>query len=102
MTQPPKLDRKAVAENLTPRTSMTPELYNEACRLMSLGYSPRHAAYIVNIQVSQLACFITGQGDADGIETLELECRITRNKRIKANIEAYPSMRLWPEQEVAA
>jgi hypothetical protein len=87
---------------ITNKLSMTPALYNEACRLMSLGYSPRHAAYVVNIQVSQLAKTITGQGDDDGIETLERECRITRVKRIKAHIAAYPSTPMWPAQEVAA
>lgn len=87
---------------ITNKLSMTPALYNEACRLMSLGYSPRHAAYIVNIQVSQLAKTITGQGDEDGIETLERECRITRVKRIKANIAAYPGKRTVETQEVAA
>lgn len=84
------------------RVPMTTALYNKACRLMALGYSPRHAAHVVNIHVSQLAKKITGQGDDDGIETLELECRITRTKRIKANIDAYPSMSMWPEQEAAA
>lgn len=87
---------------ITNKLSMTPALYNEACRLMALGYSPRHAAYVVNIQVSQLAKTITGQGDDDGIETLERECRITRVKRIKANIAEYPSVSLFSGMEKAA
>jgi len=69
---------------------------------MSIGYAPRHAAYIVNVDVSQVAEMATGQGGELGIETLERQCRITRSKRIKANIDAYPSISLWPQQEEAA
>lgn len=97
MTQPPKLSKM-----VTNKFAMTPARYNEACRLMALGYSPRHAAYVVNIAPERLAEEATGQGGEPGIETLERECRITRTDRIKANIDAYPSMSLWPEQEVAA
>lgn len=85
------------------RDGMTPELFEEACLLMAIGYPPRHAAYIVNINVSQLAKAITGQGDEDGISTLEKQVRVERTNRIKRNIYDYPNVSLFSEAvEVAA
>lgn len=80
--------------------NLTTALYNEACRLMALGYSPRHAAYVVNVPASQLAKAATG--DEDGIEALERQCREARIARIKRHIEEYPGTSMFSTMEQVA